>query len=222
MTDIACNDCLSWLRGLEAGSAHLCFVDPPYNRGKHYGDFADNLPWDEYDARAKELVEQMARVSSRGVAIFVPATLSRRWWQWMPDAQQVIIEKGALGNNSGGWIQQYFVLLTTARPLERRYARNLWRGLRLPGEGYYFHEERPDHPGFTCEALVARAIQAFTLPGEIVGDPMMGSGTTAVVAERLGRQWIGCEQNPAYIEQATERLRRARAQTRLPIGEERG
>lgn len=196
---------------------HLCFVDPPYNRGKRYGDFADNLLWDEYDARARALVAEMIRVSQRGVAIFIPAALSLRWWQWMPEAEQVVIPKGAVGNGAGGWLQQYFVLLTTARPLDKRFSANLWKGIRLPGEGYYFHEARPDHPGFTCEALVARVIQALTLAGEIVCDPMIGSGTTAVVSERLGRQWVGIEQNPEYVTLAEARIAGARAQQRMEM-----
>ncbi|RKY25329.1 MAG: hypothetical protein DRP62_01510 [Planctomycetota bacterium] len=42
-------------------------------------------------------------------------------------------------------------------------------------------------------------------PG-IVLDPFMGSGTVAVVAKRLGRNWIGIELNPEYIEMAYRRL----------------
>jgi DNA modification methylase len=41
----------------------------------------------------------------------------------------------------------------------------------------------------------------------IVLDPFMGSGTTAVVAKRLGRNWIGIELNPKYIEIAQKRIK---------------
>lgn len=212
-------DCLEWLSTFSPNCVDLSFVDPPYNRGKQYGDFGDNLPWGEYDDRARELVDQLTRISRRGIAVFVPATLSQRWWQWMPEAEQVAIEKGAIGNvSSSGWVQQYFVLLTTARPLKRESAKNLWKGIRLPGEGYYFHEERPDHPGLTAQALVARVLQTLTLPGEIVLDPMIGSGTTAVVAERLDRQWIGCELNPEYAEMAEKRIQRERDKLQFDFG----
>lgn len=195
----------------------LCFTDPPYNRGKRYGDFGDNLPWDEYDARARAVIGEMIRVSRRGIAVFLPATLSGRWWQWIPDAEQVVIPKRAFGSNSGGWRQQYFVILTTARPLDNRYTRNLWEGIRLPGEGYYFHEDRPDHPGFTAQALIARAIHAFTLPGEIICDPMIGSGTAAVVAEALDRKWVGIDQCEQFLEIARTRVMSARAQAKLDL-----
>lgn len=60
------------------------------------------------------------------------------------------------------------------------------------------------------EVLVRRMLQAGCPPGGIVLDPFMGSGTTAVVAEQLGRRWVGIELNREYIWLAEERLERAR------------
>ena len=48
------------------------------------------------------------------------------------------------------------------------------------------------------EALIEPMILAGSRPGDVVLDPFMGSGTVALVAQRLGRQWIGCELNPDY------------------------
>lgn len=55
--------------------------------------------------------------------------------------------------------------------------------------------------------LVEPCILAGSEPGDIVLDPFMGSGTTAQVAEQLGRQWIGCEINPDYVALQADRLR---------------
>ncbi len=55
--------------------------------------------------------------------------------------------------------------------------------------------------------LVEPCILAGSRPGDIVLDPFMGSGTTAQVAEHLGRQWIGCEINPEYAALQANRLR---------------
>jgi DNA modification methylase len=54
---------------------------------------------------------------------------------------------------------------------------------------------------FACwpPKLVAPMIQAGSKPGDLVLDPFMGSGTTAQVAQDLGRDWIGVELNPDYI-----------------------
>ena len=56
------------------------------------------------------------------------------------------------------------------------------------------------------EALIEPCILAGAPAGGVVLDPFMGAGTTAVVSERLGRQWIGCELNPEYAAIAQRRL----------------
>jgi site-specific DNA-methyltransferase (adenine-specific) len=56
-------------------------------------------------------------------------------------------------------------------------------------------------------ALVPCGCGVATRPG-LVLDPFMGSGTVAVVAERFGRDWLGIELNPAYVQLTQERLAR--------------
>jgi hypothetical protein len=51
-----------------------------------------------------------------------------------------------------------------------------------------------------------------TRPG-VVLDPFLGAGTVAVVAERLGRDWVGVEVNPNYVALATARLDAARSRS---------
>lgn len=55
------------------------------------------------------------------------------------------------------------------------------------------------------EALIEPCILAGSRPGDTVLDPFFGSGTTGAVAERLGRNWVGIELNPAYGDLATKR-----------------
>jgi hypothetical protein len=50
-------------------------------------------------------------------------------------------------------------------------------------------------------------VQAFSNPGEIVLDPFVGSGTTAVATKQLGRRYIGIDIEPVYAQQAQERVR---------------
>ncbi|MEO8261195.1 MAG: site-specific DNA-methyltransferase [Pseudolysinimonas sp.] len=56
------------------------------------------------------------------------------------------------------------------------------------------------------ESLAERCIQLGSRPGDLVLDPFMGSGTTAVAAARLDRRFIGCELNPEYVAMASRRL----------------
>ena len=55
--------------------------------------------------------------------------------------------------------------------------------------------------------LIEPMIMSGSRPGDIVLDPFMGSGTTASVAQRLGRRWIGMELNPAYVKLQGDRTR---------------
>lgn len=63
------------------------------------------------------------------------------------------------------------------------------------------------HPTQKPEALLARVVLASSKPGDVVLDPFFGSGTTGAVAKRLGRNFIGIERDPDYVEAARARLR---------------
>ena len=62
------------------------------------------------------------------------------------------------------------------------------------------------HPAQKPEKLVEIAITASSKPGDIILDPFIGSGTTGVVARRLGRRWIGIEKHQPYVEVALQRI----------------
>ncbi len=65
---------------------------------------------------------------------------------------------------------------------------------------------RVGHPAPFPVALVERCLHLFTYEGDIVLDPFMGSGTTAVAAKRTGRHYIGYDTDRSYVRQARERV----------------
>jgi site-specific DNA-methyltransferase (adenine-specific) len=67
-------------------------------------------------------------------------------------------------------------------------------------------KERTGYPTQKPEKLLRRIIQASSRPGEVVLDFFAGSGTTGVVAERLGRKWILVDNNPEAVRITRERL----------------
>lgn len=67
-------------------------------------------------------------------------------------------------------------------------------------------KERTQHPTQKPEELLRKVILASSSKGGVVIDPFLGSGTTAVVAEQLGRKWKGCDLSPEYLGWAIERL----------------
>ena len=66
--------------------------------------------------------------------------------------------------------------------------------------------EKTPHPTQKPEELIRKLILASSSEGDLVLDPFSGSGTTAVVASQLHRQWLACDENPEYNQWATQRL----------------
>ncbi len=62
------------------------------------------------------------------------------------------------------------------------------------------------HPTGKPEAFVERLVTQFTDDGDLILDPFSGSGTTAVVAKRMGRRCIAIELDEKYCEVAARRL----------------
>ena len=72
---------------------------------------------------------------------------------------------------------------------------NLWTDLTVP---YWSMPENTDHPTQKPEKLLAKIILASSKSGDLVFDPFNGSGTTTVVAKKLGRQYLGVESEEIY------------------------
>jgi site-specific DNA-methyltransferase (adenine-specific) len=66
--------------------------------------------------------------------------------------------------------------------------------------------ENTDHPTQKPEKLLAKIILASSQTGDMVLDPFLGSGTTSVVAKKLGRRYVGIEVDPTYCCLAEKRL----------------
>ena len=73
----------------------------------------------------------------------------------------------------------------------KKNKRSVWTVTTKPFKGAHFATFPPD--------LIEPMILAGCIKGGVVLDPFMGSGTTGLVAQELGRRWIGCELNPEYI-----------------------
>jgi site-specific DNA-methyltransferase (adenine-specific) len=69
--------------------------------------------------------------------------------------------------------------------------------------------EKTPHPTQKPEELLRKLVLASSNPGDTVLDPFSGSGTTLVVAEQLGRRWLGCDTNAEYNSWAIKRLENA-------------
>ncbi|MBR6566119.1 MAG: site-specific DNA-methyltransferase [Spirochaetaceae bacterium] len=80
---------------------------------------------------------------------------------------------------------------------------NFWDDISVP---YWSMPENTEHPTQKPEKLLAKLVLASCPPGGLVLDPFLGSGTSAVVAKKLGRHFLGVEQNLDYCLLAQKRL----------------
>ncbi|MFZ1265815.1 MAG: DNA methyltransferase [Anaerolineae bacterium] len=83
------------------------------------------------------------------------------------------------------------------------YPSNLWTDISVP---FWSMPENTVHPTQKPEKLMAKLILASSRPGDLVLDPFVGSGTTAVVAKKLSRHYIGIEKEEYYCLLVERRL----------------
>lgn len=89
---------------------------------------------------------------------------------------------------------------------------NLWSDLTIP---FWSMPENTDHPTQKSEKMLAKIILASSNAGDVVFDPFVGSGTTAVVARKLGRRFLGVDLNELYCLWAQKRLNHAETDTNI-------
>ena len=80
---------------------------------------------------------------------------------------------------------------------------NFWDDISIP---YWSMPENTAHPTQKPEKLIAKLILARSNENDFVFDPFLGSGTTSVVAKKLGRNYSGVEQNKSYCAWAEKRI----------------
>ena len=92
------------------------------------------------------------------------------------------------------------------------YPSNFWDDISIP---YWSMPENTAHPTQKPEKLLAKLILASSNEKDIVLDPFLGSGSTSVCAKKLGRHYVGIEQNEQYCVWAEKRLEMADSDKRI-------
>lgn len=228
---IVCGDSVETMKKLPDKSVDLVVTSPPYNlknstgngmkahsKGKWtnaalidgYSHYDDCMPHDKYVAWQRECLTQMMRVLKDNGAIFY----NHKWrvqnglLQNREDivngfpVRQIIIwrRKGGFNFNAGYFLPTYEVIYLIAKPNFKLAAK-----ANTYGDIWEFTQELNNpHPAPFPVALAYRCIESTD--AEIILDPFMGSGTTAIAASELGRKFIGIELSPEYCVQAEQRL----------------
>lgn len=186
-----------------------------------YTEFDDNLPIEEYNKLHTEVLRELIRVSELIFYNIQIVTGSKRsifkmigeFSDYLKDI--IVWDKG----NAQPSIQEQVLNRRTELilvfdkdyPISRQYRK---RGTFKRGtlnDVWEIKRERStggeNHGAVFPQELVARILDNFSEKGDVIYDPFMGTGTTAVVAKRLNRKFLGSEISKKYIEIAKERLK---------------
>jgi len=230
LNEIICGDCLQVMKEMPSHSVDLIVTSPPYNirntsghgiltgsnKWKNpplrhgYSTHDDCMPHEEYVAWQRECLTEMTRLLKEDGAIFY----NHKWrvqnglLQDRADivagfpVRQIIIwqRAGGINFNSRFFVPTYEVIYVIANPdfcllPKASGAGDVWR---------IDQDRNNKHPAPFPVDLPDRIIRSTD--AEVVLDPFVGSGTTAVAAKRLKRQYIGIELSPDYCKMARERI----------------
>jgi len=190
---IICGDSLQIMRTIPESSIHLVFTDPPYSD--------QSMPL--YESLAKE----SSRVLAPGGSLIVLTGIYR-----MPE----------IINTMAKYLTYYWccsLYHKQASVFHKRNVRQVWKpilwftkGVSLP-HGEIDDGIRPTgaekdyHYQQQAESWALHFITALVPVGRTVLDPFVGTGTTAIICKRLGRNCIGIDSDPKQIEATEKRLK---------------
>jgi len=228
---IICGDCISVMSQLPSECLDLIVTSPPYNlknstgngmkdgRGgkwknaalvNGYSNYDDNMPHEEYVLWQRNCLSEMFRLIKNDGAIFY----NHKWRVQaglLQDRQdivagfpvrQIIIwrRKGGINFNPGYFLPTYEVIYLIAKPEFKLVPK-----ANACGDIWEFTQEMNNiHPAPFPVALIERIISSTY--SQLILDPFSGSGTTAVAASLLERDYIGIELSPEYCALSEQRL----------------
>ena len=225
--ELSTGDAVDWLREKPAESIDLLITDPPYEslekhravgtttRLKHSKSSSNDWFTIFPNARFGELFAEAFRVLRRHTHFYLlcdaetmfvakPAAEAAGFKFWKP----LVWDKQSIGMGYHYRARYEFILFFEKG---KRRLNNLGIAdvIAVPRvRGGYPAEKPPE----VAEVLIAQS----SLPGELVVDPFMGSGSTGVAALRLGRRFHGNDLNPDAVTAADARLRTVEAATPAP------
>lgn len=231
---IICGDALEVLKQMPDGCVDCVITSPPYNfdngsgLGNKYAGQKDNMPQEEYFKWQKECIKQMIRVCKNCVFYNIQflagnkvalckligyfAEYIKEPFIWDKGFAEPAINPGVANSAFE------FIIVFGKRGCKRKFENaNFKRGtfyniLRI---GRNHNKNSDFHSACFPEKLPATLILNFTKEQDIILDPFMGLGTTALAALKHNRNFIGIELNKDYVKLAEERIAYEKSQGKL-------
>ena len=185
-----------------------------------YDDFDDNLPIEDFFNFHKRVISGLLRVTDLIFYNIQIVTGSKRAFfrligEFSNDIKDIIIwDKGhgqpSMKEQVLNRRSEIIIVFDKDYPISRQFRKKGYFERGKLDDIWEIKRERSidgeSHGAIFPQELVSKILLNFTQEGDVIYDPFMGTGTTAIVAKKLGRNFIGSEINPKYVELAKKRL----------------
>ena len=228
--------CLETLKRIPDNFIDLVVTSPPYNmnlrirNGQYcsrqivkefstkYSNFDDNLPIEEYYNFHSKVISELLRSSKIIFYNIQIVTGSKRaifkiigeYSDYLKDI--VIWDKGyaqpAMASNVLNRQSELILIFENSNAISRQFSKCNFKRGTLSDVWNISRGKKIDknHSAVFPEKLVETILTNFTEENDIIYDPFMGTGTTALVSKELNRRWIGSEINEEYCKTITQRI----------------
>jgi len=191
------------MKGIPNGSVDLCLTDPPFGVNKDFEN--DNLNDKELEILLSRVSCELKRVCKYNLLIDSPKNkiplFIKAFKSWKYEYLIVLHETNGMRNGKVGYNNCGIVLwFSNIKRKINRYRDVISKPLKNTKKEF-------SHPSPKNIEHYKKLIEMFSNKNDIVLDPFLGSGTTAVACKELKRKYIGIEINPEYCETAKNRIK---------------
>lgn len=235
-------DCLETMARIPDNSIDLVVTSPPYNKGFYanknakqskvwntlngrkiaYDSFSDDMFPEDYEEWQKAVISECIRILKPSGSLFYNhkdiiykgLIVPPKWVYDFKVRQQIIWDRQSscmidphYFMPANEWI--YWIVKDEKKVFfdkeKSSFRTNIWR----------MNVDKNPHPAPFPYIMAANIINCCSKEGDIVYDPFMGSGTTALASVKLGRQYIGSEISEKYVQMANEKIKIEQSQLTL-------
>ena len=235
-------DCLETMARIPDNSIDLVVTSPPYNKGFYanknakqskvwntlngrkiaYDSYRDDMFPEDYEEWQKAVISECIRILKPSGSLFYNhkdiiykgLIVPPKWVYDFKVRQQIIWDRQSscmidphYFMPANEWI--YWIVKDEKKVFfdkeKSSFRTNIWR----------MNVDKNPHPAPFPYIMAANIINCCSKEGDIVYDPFMGSGTTALASVKLGRQYIGSEISEKYVQMANEKIKIEQSQLTL-------
>jgi len=207
-------DCEEILKSFPDNSVDVVITSPPYNIGGKYKEYEDNLSSEEYYNFTRDVINQLLRVTNKQVFYNIQylsgnkKALFRIIGDFAPWIKDMMIWKKprAMATSYQTMVHNYEFIIVFDKDDKRSYDANL-KGFMTCFEfdpNIEYHSD--NNQAIMSKKMCTMLVQRFTKEGDVILDPFMGTGTTAVCALENNRSYLGIEIAKSCYDESLSRI----------------